>query len=226
MIWIPADAELAHLRQGLYRFFAGAMLPPDADRVDEMVAAASLLARSGIDAFAFAPAWWEVQSELEGLHSLDDLAATHVRLFEAGTDGALCPPTESFYVSSPRQGGPARVLADLDREFRRRGMAVAPDRGLTADHLVPQLELMALLCSREADGREAGQLATVANSIDEQRGFLERHLCRWIPPFAARTATLAPSGLYGVLVAAILAFVDHDRELLHVLNPQSVGSRP
>ncbi|MDH3753703.1 MAG: molecular chaperone TorD family protein [Acidimicrobiia bacterium] len=217
MIWIPAGAELARLRQALYRFFAGAMLPLDQRRLDEMVAAAELLSRSGIDAFAFAPAWWEVRAELRGPHVLDDLAAMQVRLFEAGTDGALCPPTESFYLASARQGGPALVLADLERDFRRSGIEVVR-QGLAADQITPQLELMAVLCRDEAEGRDCGQLDRVANSIDAQRGFLERHLCRWIPPFAARTSQFAPPGLYRAVVAAIAAFIDHDRELLHVMQ--------
>jgi len=222
VIWIPEGAELAHLRQGLYRFFAGALLPPDQNRLDEMVAASGLLGRAGIDSFAFAPAWWAVDAELRGPLALRDLAATHVRLFEAGTDGALCPPTESFYVASGRQGGPAFVQAELERDFRRSGAEVATPGGLTADHITPQLELMALLCHREAEGREAGKLASVAESIDEQRHFLERHLCRWTPPFAARAAQMAPPGLYRAVIAAMAAFVDHDRELLHALVPRPV----
>ena len=220
MIWIPEGAELAHLRQGLYRFFAGAMLPPDQERVDEMVAAAGLLGRVGIDAFAFASTWWQVHAELQSLQRLDELAATHVRLFEAGTDGALCPPIESYYVASPGQGGPAFVIAEVERDFLRNGSAVVHRAGLSAEHLSPQLELMALLAGREAEGREAGNIVVVSDAIDEQRGFLERHLCRWIPPFATRTTQFAPPGLYRALTAAIATFVDHDRELLHVLSPQ------
>lgn len=217
MTWIPAGVGLTRLRQGLYRFFAGAMLPPDRDRIDALLAAGDLLSRSGVDAFAFAPAWWPVRAELERLPGHQELAATHVRLFAAGTDGALCPPSESFYLSEPRQGGPALVLADLECDFARNGVAVATGAGMTADQVSPQLELMAVLCERQAEGTEAGDPDAVADAIARQQQFLDNHLGRWIPRFAARTRRLAGGGLYGAVVAAIAAFVDHDRELVHAL---------
>jgi len=104
-----AEIELPRLRQGLYRFFAVAFLPPEAARIEQLAAAAQLLDDLGVDTLAFAPPWLEMRRLLDNGLEMQELATRYVRLFESGSDGALCPPVESFYVSSPREGGGSSV---------------------------------------------------------------------------------------------------------------------
>jgi TorA maturation chaperone TorD len=202
------ELELPRLRQGLYRFFAAALLPPETARVDQLEPAAGLLEDLGVDTLAFAEPWLAMRRSLAERPTIEALQAQYVHLFESGSDGALSPPVESFYVSTPRQGV----------EYRRLGFEVGTDHQLDVDHICPQLELMALLCAREATAGECGDLTSVAEWNAEQRQFTDTHLSRWMPPFAARVRSAASPGPYCDIVVTLEAFVDHDRELLHVLE--------
>lgn len=223
----PAEIEFVRLRQGLYRFFAVAFSPPQAARLEQLDSAASLLDDLGVGTLAFADPWREMRDTLAGRGPFEELEARYVQLFQSGSDSTLCPPVESFYVSSPRQGGPAVVTADLETEYGRLGMAVTSTTELGADHLCPQLEAMALMCAEEAAAVEQGDLASVAAWNQQQRRFTDQHLSHWVPQFAARVRDTRASGLYPAFVAALAAFVDHDRELLHVLERRALtGPRP
>ena len=115
----PLEFDLVRLRQGLYRFFAVGLLPPDRLRLDELDGAAELLDALGVGSLAFARPWDVMRGELATRPQVAQLEPLYVQLFESGSDGALCPPIESFYVASPRHGGPAAVIADLEVEFQR-----------------------------------------------------------------------------------------------------------
>ena len=214
----PGEIELPRLRQGLYRFFAAALLPPQATRLNQLDPAADLLEELGVDTLAFAEPWLEMRQALATRPSPEVLEAEYVCLFESGSDLGLCPALESFYVSSPRQGGPAVVTADLEVEYQRLGMAVAGGLPLDVDHICPQLELMGLLCANEGAAVELGDLEAVVRWNHEQRQFMDKHLGRWLPCFAARVQESAPRGLYRGLVVALEAFIDHDHELLRALG--------
>jgi TorA maturation chaperone TorD len=213
-----AEIELPRLRQGLYRFFAVAFLPPESARVKQLAAAAHLLDDLGVDTLAFAPPWLEMRRLLDNGVEMQELATRYVRLFESGSDGALCPPVESFYVSSPREGGPALVAAELESAFTSLGLSIASESNLQPDHISAQLELMALMCAQEASAAEQGDLSSVSEWSHEQQQFSDSHLNRWIPYFVSRVQETTSSGFYRALVVSVGAFVDHDRELLHVLE--------
>ncbi len=217
--------SLPRLRQGLYRFFAAALLSPDEARVARLDSAAGLLEEFGVETLAFASPWLDMRRSLSMCKSLDALEADHIHLFESGSDGVLCPAIESFYVSSPRQGGPALVTADLEVEYQRLGLTVSEDLHLDVDHISPQLELMALLCANEATAGDDGDLRSVGEWSHEQCRFTDNHLSLWVPRLAARFKDVAPEGFYKSLVEVLDAFVDHDRDLLHVLERRErVGS--
>jgi len=110
------------------------------------------------------------------------------------------------------------ITADLEAEYGRLGMALSSTTMLSADHLCPQLELMALMCAQEAEAGERGDPECVSSWSREQRQFTDHHLSRWVPLFAARVRDTPATGLYPAFVAALAAFVDHDRELLHALD--------
>lgn len=207
-------ADTARLRQGLYRFCAGALLPPDQGRVAALRAAATLIDADEVEAFAFGPAWRAVRTEVARLPDIAALAAEHVRLFQATSGGALCPPVESFYLGSARQGAAATTAAGVEAAYRRHGLRFAPGRAHLADEAAPQLELLAHLCGVEAGARERGHEQIAANTIAEQLAFLDTHLARWLPAFAARVRAAAAPGFYRAVVELAEVFVGHDRELV------------
>lgn len=220
MIAGPGEVELPRLRQGLYRFFATALLPPREARIEQLTEAADLLEDLGVDTLAFAGLWRDMGQALATRPPLEAIEVQYVHLFEAGSDGALCPPVESFYMSSPRHGGPAVVAAELEVEYGRLGFTVSDKTTAGVDHVSSQLELMALLCAKEATAGECADLRSVAAWNHEQQRFTDNHLSQWIRPFAARVREATPAGLYQNVVDTLDAFVDHDRELLHVLERQ------
>ena len=208
--------DLAELRQGLYRFFGGALLLPDGERRDTLPEAAALLDSWGIDDFAFAGPWRELLDALSVAPPAQALEAEYLRLFMAGRDGALCPPSESQYVGAAGQAA-ASVVIELNREYAELGLAVAPQAPYAADHAATELEAMAALCHQEAHAWEEGTEGEAVRTLRRQWRFLDRHLARWLPRFAEELRRRSPTGFYPVLVDAASAFVRHDRELVTVL---------
>lgn len=212
--------EVAQLRQGFYRFFGGAMLPPDSGRVEAVLAAADMLDTAGVEDFAFSMPWSAFTATLEELPPLEDLEAEYIRLFITGAGGGLCPALESEY-SAPPGPGAAAVVVELERQYRQLGLALASHLLHTADHAATELEAMAFLCHREAHAREEGALGEVVETLRAEWSFLDRHLARWFPLFARRLRHTSPTGFFPALVDAADAFVRHDHEFVTIL----AGSR-
>lgn len=211
----PSQIGLARLRQGLYRFIAAGLLPADRERITALASAMAVIERSGIDGFAFATWWRPLAAVLADPPSIDVLEADYVRLFETGMSEPPCPLVESAYLPLPR--GPGAFLVDLDREYRRLGLAANPLVSLPVDHAVLQLEAMAVLCAREDEAIDRGEDAEAMRVLGEERRFLERHLARWFPVMSRRGAMVAGNGFYGTLLTAARAFVRHDQELVATL---------
>jgi TorA maturation chaperone TorD len=206
---------LARLRQGLYRFIAAGLLPPDQERLAALASAIAVIEASLIDGFAFATWWRPLGAVLDDPPPIDVLETDYVRLFEAGMSEPPCPLVESAYLPLPR--GPGALLVDLDREYRRFGLAANPLVSLPADHAVPQLEAMAALCAREDEATDRGDVAEARRVLGEEERFLERHLARWFPVMARRGAMVAGDAFYRTLLTAGRAFVHHDRDLVATL---------
>jgi TorA maturation chaperone TorD len=195
------------------------MLPPDADRVEAVLAAADMLDGLGVDDFAFAISWRAFTATLEELPPREELEAEYIRLFIPGA-GGLCPALESEY-SAPPGPGAALVAVELERQYRQLGLALAPHLLHTADHAATELEAMAFLCHREAHAREEDALVEVVETLRAEWSFLDRHLARWFPRFAHRLRHTSPTGFFPALVDAADAFVRHDHEFVTIL----AGSR-
>ncbi|MBA3876950.1 MAG: hypothetical protein C0498_08440 [Anaerolinea sp.] len=221
----PRQIGLARLRQGLYRFIAAGLLPPDQERIVALASAIAVLETSVIHGFAFATWWHPLAAVLDEPPSIDVLEADYVRLFEAGVREPPCPLVESAYLPLPR--GPGAFLVDLDREYRRLGLAANPLISLPVDHAVLQLEGMAALCAREAEATDRGDDAEAKRVLGDEERFLKRHLARWFPVMAHRGAVAAGDGYYGTLLTGARAFVHHDRELVTTLAMASrVATEP
>ncbi len=210
--WV--DAVL--LRQGLYRLLAAVLRPPTAERVASMRQAAPVLDAMGVTDFPFAA---PVLSLLEALQQPGDLLAAnveHVRLFESGVDGALCPPTESYYLTD----AVGSVIAELQRDCLRLGLRLRHDVGLEPDHVSALLEVQSALCAAEVQAWEADDREAVARAVRDQRWFLERHLGRWVDAFVVRLGRADAASPYREAGPAVQAVVRSDRQLLAALAHQ------
>jgi TorA maturation chaperone TorD len=217
-------AEMAQLRQGLYRFFGGGLLVPDRHRFEAILDAAGVLDGAGIEDFAFALPWRRFTDTLDTLPPLEDLDAEYIRLFVSGAGGGACPAVESEYTARPGPGA-ALVAVELEAEYATLGLELAGSMAATADHAATELEAMAVLCHREAHAWEEDALAAVVEVLRAEWSFLHQHLGRWLPLFAHRLRDHAPAGFYPALVDAADAFVQHDRELVASLAQARSGSR-
>lgn len=151
------------------------------------------------------------------------MESAYIQMFEMGFDGEPpCALRESAYVASGAQAseqqagaGSAMLLEDLLRFYHHFGLRmtdVAADRDLP-DHLSCQLEMLSFLCFRESLAAPDDDRAQWYRSA--QRDFLGRHLCSWVPRFAAALrdrrqadeAALFYKALAGTVTVSIAAHV-------------------
>lgn len=119
----------------------------------------------------------------------DEWADEHNRLFEGSV---ICPVNETAYVRRDK----GAILADIQGFCGAFGFAIAPDVGEKADHMVGELELVAMLLVMLADARhraddEAAQVTEQALSA-----FAADHLGEWLCAFCERLRQAARLPLY------------------------------
>jgi putative dimethyl sulfoxide reductase chaperone len=141
-------------------------------------------------------------------------AEEHTFLFARQTP---CPPYESTYYA----GGLEQNLADVAAFYRAFGLQLAPEAHERADHISSQLEFMAVLCAKEARALSSNLTEPAETCRTARRSFLEFHLGRWTPAFAARLEAKARLPLYPALAGVLLAYLAHEAEELGV----SLGSQ-
>jgi TorA maturation chaperone TorD len=201
-------AESALLRQGLYRFAGGALLPPGNDTLDVLRSAAKHLDDLGTGGFAFHRDWVALQDELQQL-SGGSLGEEYVRLFASGVDMALCPPVESYYRGDARGSAAGEIGAVVTRKVRSLGL-VHTSPSIPPDHIVAEMEVMSALCAREAAAWRTAADTDALARLSEEEDFLAAHLSRWVPLFRDRLREVNAEGLYRALVEFAYAFVVHD----------------
>jgi TorA maturation chaperone TorD len=104
------------------------------------------------------------------------------RAFLRIVDRSLPPPYETTYTS---RGSPAN-LADIAGFYRAFGVEIAGEK---PDHLVAELEYLALLALREAHAREAGDDEHAVLCAQARASFLRDHAGCWLDAFAGRFET-------------------------------------
>ena len=206
-------ADMARLRQGLYRFFGGALAPPEQVRLDELRAAVELIESMDLAGFAFYREWRPFAAVLESDATVADLAPEYVRLFASGTKGVLCPPIESFYRGNGRREAIAEVVTAIQEDYRALGLATTADSE-APDHATTQLEIMSTLCARESAAWEMQLLQEAESVLEAEAQFISRHLAVWIPHLRVRVHSAGPKDFYASYIDALHAFVIHDKDII------------
>ncbi len=211
------EVAIARLRQGLYRFFGGALLAPDDARLESLTAAAKLLDGMGMEAYAFHTQWRELVTSIHEIPGIRVLKADYIRLFASGVDSSFCPPIESFYRTEAKGGGMAALVAALEREYRSLGLTPVADSE-APDHVATELEVMSALCDGEAVAWTFGNAANAVAALADQDRFLRGHLSVWFPAFRQRVLDAEPLDFYRALIEAAHAFLVHDADLIGVMR--------
>ncbi|MFV1990091.1 MAG: molecular chaperone [Acidimicrobiales bacterium] len=216
---LPATLEeLARFRQGMYRIFAASFLPPHPERLVEIIAASDALERMGLPYLAFYHEWVPWASTLHSISDTISLDIEYVRMFATGIDGAVSPPTESFYVADPIRGEVAEVLAQLRMLYDKYRLTPTTVVSDTLDHVSIQLEVLSALCATEADARASDNETRLKRTLGNQLEFIETHLGVWLPQFVDRIASAETVPFYAQLGPAVASFVHHDMGVICYLH--------
>lgn len=219
----PEWAAIAATRQGLYRMFGRALLPPEDGLTERLRAAAEYLETRHLTRFAFYPHWLAFRSALLDAPTEAELATTYVRLFASGVDGALCPPTESWYKTDARGGESAELVAAVEQHYRALGF-VPIGTAEPPDHAATQLEAMSGLCAREAAAWQARQDHETAAVLESEDQFLRSRLATWFGDFAARVRGTDRNGWYRAVTEVVDAYVVQEVDLVRALRGQMGAS--
>lgn len=212
-------ATLARLRQGTYRLLSALFLPPEPTRLASFRAGARFLLhrKARFTELACYPAWENLLRMLRGLKQARcaQLQEAYARLFLAKEVHDPLPLLESSFLSlgSYELGS---FLAELDAEYARAGIKVLPD-GEAPDHLVMEMEFLAVLCGRESAAWRNGQAKEALVMVLQQQDFLLRHPCRWLPELAALAAARDDLWIYTQAIQTARAIVAHDGTFLGAL---------
>lgn len=138
-----------------------------------------------------------------------DLAGRWVRWFELGR----VAPYEGSNVA-PSTGGITPRLADVAGFYRAFNMAVTGER---PDHVVAQLEFLAVTLLAEAEAREADDPGQAEIAARATRLFLRDHIGGWIDAWASRVAAvdaLAPWSPAAAAAAELVRAEARDRNVI------------
>lgn len=129
------------------------------------------------------PAALELGDALQRLGAAQVNPDAVLRAARALTSGAVPAYETSYEAGRSAPGGMTFQMADIAGFYRAFGFEVSGER---PDHIVPEVEFVALLLVKEAYARLAGDGAGADVCREAREKFLGEHLGAWLPEFAAR----------------------------------------
>lgn len=164
--------------------------PRTEDRITIPGATRSVLARLvGLERRSDALTSFHAMLDAASSGDPDTWAAEHSRLFEGG---AACPANESAFVRRDK----GAILADVCGFYRAFGFELAPGSGEKADHVVTELEFLALLLVMLARAGERGDRDAEEITRDALAVFASGHLDEWLSLFCQRLEATSTLPLY------------------------------
>ncbi len=133
--------------------------------------------------------------------TLDELAADYADIYLTHALGAS--PCESVWMDDEGLAM-QEPMFQVRAYYRRHSLNVRDWRKRPDDHLVHQLQFLSMLFSRSGDGENVAEAAR----------FMDEHLLRWLPGFAARVTSRCATPIYAGLAMLSMAYAEELRELL------------
>lgn len=110
----------------------------------------------------------------------------------------------------------AALMADVAGFYRVHGLRAGGKEMERPDHIVVQLDFMAVLARKEALARRAGSVENASVCRDTAASFLGEHLGCWAPAFGRRAAAVTGSPFLRGLGELLATWVEMDMEALGV----------
>lgn len=103
---------------------------------------------------------------------------------------------------------------DVIRYYHVAGLEVSPEFLELPDHIGLQLHFMAYLCEQEMEAHSNSNLSLPDKIRETQWGFLDRHLAKWVGPFAEKVQENASTSFYQGVALLAKEFVCLDHQTL------------
>jgi len=135
----------------------------------------------------------------------------YVRLFVNSPDGVAAPPYASFYSENRLFGEAARTALAYYERFELAPSEVNSD---VPDHIVNELEFLAILCAMEQEAEDKALPSEARRLREAQADFLTGHLLGWANLFCERLTKNSRLAFYQLLGIFTRGFLVQEREYL------------
>jgi TorA maturation chaperone TorD len=151
----------------------------------EVIDIQDLLHQSGLpDSDTLAETYQQIRQQVQTT-SLNTWAEEYTRLFEASV---ACPINESGFIRRDK----GAILADIAEFYRAFGFKLSQEASEKADHLISELEFVALLLVMLAKARDQETTRT----YEGLSAFSFDHLGKWLPTFCERLTETTTLPIY------------------------------
>jgi TorA maturation chaperone TorD len=219
-------------RECLYRFLAAALDDPQAKHRGLLAHAPSnLLAADAADLLRaewqsspFPLGFGELSAEELDLRPLlaectrarENLTAEYDRVFGL-VPARECPPFETEYLATTEPFFRAQQLADVAGFYRAFGLEPSRQCPERPDHIVLELEFMAVLLAKQRLADNADQVAICREAA---LAFFREHLVWWVLSFANGLRRKACGTFYPAVGKVLAAFVTWERGRIGLEPPR------
>lgn len=149
-------------------------------------------------------------------NELTSIKAEYYRLFVGPYHLPALPYASVYLESEPTVMGPSTVK--VLRSYEEAGFFLSPSFKDLPDHIIAELEFMALLCEEEGEAWHKEDLPQAEKLLGREETFLGEHLAQWIPRFASRVHSSTDSPFYRALASLLKDHVFIDRDGVHALR--------
>ncbi len=212
--------DLARFRQGMYRVFAAAFLPPQPKRFLDLIQDCKPLGSGGLGYLAIYQQWRPWRKAVLNIDEAVEADVKYVHAFSAGMSSTAMSPI------APVRSEAGEVLVDLTElydEIRLEPTGAISD---SLDDVSMELEIMSVLCAREADARAVRKHRRLEATLTSQVTFLDRYLDTQLPQFVDQITHMNPVPFYSTLGPAVASFVHHDRGIARFLVEEVAKLEP
>lgn len=186
------DARAAAARADLCRFLAACYYQPAPEFAEEKLFDSILDAATLIDPVLAVHA--RRLGDGFAAAGVEALLVDYTRLF-LGPNEIIAKPYGSFWLSGEHALMQDSTVAVADL-YREGGFDLAEDFRELPDHIAAELEFLYLLIFRENEARANADAAALGRIASLRHRYLDAHLAKWVPAFAAAIQSGAQNDFY------------------------------